>query len=54
VRQQYMNVLRFVKKLSGLAPYDKKGLGKVKEQINQCKALATKNWILEKVAELER
>lgn len=51
VRQQYMNVLRFVKKLSGLAPYDKAGLEKVKRQINDCKALAAKNWILEKVKE---
>lgn len=51
VRQQYMNVLKFVKKLSGLAPYDKTGLAKVTKEIHECKALADKNWILEKVAE---
>ncbi|MFT4973726.1 MAG: hypothetical protein ACI9JY_002936, partial [Saprospiraceae bacterium] len=51
VRQQYMNVLRFVKKLSGLAPYDKAGLAKVTKEIHACKALADKNWILEKVGE---
>lgn len=51
VRQQYMNVLKFVKKLSGLAPYDKAGLEKVTKEIHECKALAAKNWILEKVGE---
>lgn len=51
VRQQYMNVLRFVKKLSGLAPYDRTGLAKVTQEIHDCKALAAKNWILEKVEE---
>ena len=51
VRQQYMNVLRFVKKLASLAPYDTKGLEKTKQQIQECKALADKNWILEKVEE---
>ena len=54
VREQYMNVLKFVKKLSGIAPYDRVGLEKVKEQIHECKALAAKNWILEKVQELEK
>ena len=53
VRQQYMNSLRFTKKLANVAPYDKKGLQKVKEQIENCKALAAKKWLLEKVAEME-
>ncbi len=52
VRQQYLNVLRFVKKLSTIAPYDKKTIVKTKNQILNCKALADKNWILEKVEEL--
>ncbi len=54
VRQQYMNSLRFTKKLANVAPYDKKGLQKVKEQIENCKALAAKKWLLEKVAEMEK
>jgi len=54
VRQQYMNSLRFTKKLSNVAPYDKKGLQKVKEQIENCKTLAAKKWLLEKVAEMEK
>ncbi len=53
VKQQYLNVLRFVKKLAYSAPYDQKNLEKIKQQINNCKALADKKWILEKVAERE-
>lgn len=54
VKQKYLNVLRFVKKLTNLAPYDKAGIEKVKKQINDCKALADKKWILEKTEEIER
>ena len=54
LRQQYTNVLRFVKRLASLAPYDRKGIKKIKKQIEECKALADKKWILEKVAELEK
>jgi len=53
VRQQYLNVLRFVKKLATTARYNKSSLQKVKKQIEECKVLAAKKWLLEKVAELE-
>ena len=53
VKQQYMNVLRFTKKLSNIPEYDKNAIEKIKTQINNCKALAAKNWLLEKVAERE-
>lgn len=53
VRQQYMNVLRFVRKLSKLDPRDKAAVGKVKEEVLACDALAAKQWVLEKVEELE-
>ncbi len=52
VKQQYLNMLRFVKKLSSIIAGDKKALDKVKIQIDKCKALAGKKWILEKVEEL--
>ena len=52
VKQQYLNLLRFVKKLSGIIAGDKKALEKVSLQIDKCKALAGKKWILEKVEEL--
>ena len=51
VKQRYLNVLRFVKKLSN-TPNDVAAIEKVKKQIHDCKALADKNWILEKVEEL--
>ena len=51
-KQQYLNVLRFTRKLSSLAPYDKPGIQKLKTQINNCKALAAKKWLLEKVEAL--
>lgn len=52
VKQQYLNLLRFVKKLSSTIPGDKKALDKIRGQIAKCKALAGKKWILEKVEEL--
>ena len=54
VKQQYLNVLRFVKKLASVAPYDTKALPKIKQQIDRCKALADKKWILEKLQEKEK
>lgn len=52
VRQQYMNVLRFVKKLSKVMPGDTDATAKIRREIDECKALADKNWILQKIAEL--
>lgn len=52
IRQQRMNGIRFTRKLISVAPYDKKRIEKLKEQITNCKALAAKKWLLEKVEEL--
>ncbi len=52
VKQQYLNLLRFVKKLSRTIVGDKKAVEKIRTQIAKCKALAGKKWILEKVEEL--
>ena len=52
VKQQYLNMLRFVKKLSNTIRGDEKSLNKISVQIDKCKALAGKKWILEKVEEL--
>lgn len=52
VKQQYMNVLRFTKKLANLSPGDDRNKQKVREQIQHCKALAAKRWLLEKVEEV--
>ena len=52
VRQQYMNVLRFVKKLSALPSRERQLIDKTKQQIVNCKALASKQWLLDKVDEM--
>ena len=49
LKTQYLNDLRFIKKLSTLAPYDKDGLAKLEAQIQKCKAMVDQKWILEKV-----
>lgn len=51
VQQQYLNVLRFVKKMANVAPYDKEAIEKIRLQIDNCKALADKKWIVEKINE---
>lgn len=53
VKQQYMNVLRFAKRLSTLHPGDQKGVLRVKNQVVNCKALAAKRWLMEKIGERE-
>ena len=52
VKQQYMNILRFVKKLSNIKGHDQAVVEKIKAQVEECKALASKKWILEKIEEL--
>ena len=52
VKQQYMNTLRFTRKLLGIARYDQKSKEKIIEQIESCKTLVLKEWLLDKVGEL--
>ncbi|HMQ49091.1 MAG TPA: hypothetical protein PKA00_16510 [Saprospiraceae bacterium] len=52
VRQQYLNLLRYIKKISNLPPGDKSVLLKIKQQVQDCKSMAAKGWVLEKVEEL--
>ncbi len=52
-KQQYLNVLRFTKKLYSTIKSDKEAVRKVKAQIEACKALAAKQWLLDKVREME-
>lgn len=53
VRQQYLNELRFVKQLSRVMPGDHKAVRKIRRQVTECKALADRKWILEKIEEVE-
>ncbi len=52
LRQRCMNMVRFTKKLSAIPPYDKEAVEKLKIQIENCKAVTSKKWLLEKVTEL--
>jgi hypothetical protein len=52
VKQQYLNMLRFTRKLFLLAPYDKKGFEKTRLEIENCKSLTAKKWLLEKADEM--
>lgn len=52
VKKQYLNMLRFTKKLSQIAPYEKASFEKVLQQIKDCKSLTAKKWLLEKASEL--
>lgn len=54
VKQQYMNVIRFTKRLSTLHSGDQTVLSKIKQQVINCKAVAAKRWLLEKIDEMER
>lgn len=54
VKQQYMNDLRFTKKLANAIPGEHVQLDKIKQQIVDCKAVASKRWLLAKLEELRR
>jgi len=49
VKRQYLNILRFVKKMSMVDPYNNQALQKLYRQAEECKALAAKAWILDKI-----
>ncbi len=53
VRQQYLNVLRFIKKMSNVRPGDLAAVAKIEQQIQGCKNLADKGWIVQKAEELK-
>jgi len=52
-RQNYLNLIRFTKKLTRIIPRDKKSIEKLRKEITETKSLANKDWLLEKIAELE-
>ena len=54
VRRQYLNVLRFIRKLANIDPYNQQAIAKVRLKVNECQALADKNWILEKIDALDK
>ncbi len=52
-KKRYLNLIKFTKKLCRMIPNDKKALEKIKLEVNATKEIASKKWLLEKIAELE-
>jgi hypothetical protein len=54
VKQQYLNILRFTKKLSGLSSQHQIKLKKLHGDITNCKNVGIKKWLIDKVEEMLR
>jgi uncharacterized membrane protein YheB (UPF0754 family) len=52
-RKLYVNLIKFTKKLTKLIPGDKKNLKKLKEEVLNTKGIASGDWLLQKITELE-
>lgn len=52
-RKDFSNLIKFTKKLLKVNPSDKKALEVLKQEVQATKRLASPNWLLEKIAELE-
>lgn len=53
-RVLYTNLIKFTKKLTKLTRRDTSGLKKLKEEVEATKNVASRNWVLEKIAEFEK
>jgi hypothetical protein len=47
-----VNVIRFTRRLSRVNPGDDRALQKIEEQMQACEALASRQWLQEKIAEM--
>jgi len=52
-RIPFMNLIKFIKKLTKIMPGDMKAMQKLKDEIDATKGIANLNWLKEKIAELE-
>ena len=52
-RQNYINLIRFTKKLLRILPGDNKSIDKLKTEISATKNITGASWLKEKIAELE-
>ncbi len=52
-RVLYTNLIKFTKKLTKLTYRDKKGIQKLKEEVEATRNIASRNWVLEKIQEFE-
>ena len=53
MRQNYLNYIHFVRKLTKIMPGDNKAVEQLKQEIKDNKGVASEKWLLEKLAELE-
>jgi len=51
--RNYLNLIRFTKRLARLIPKDHEAINKLKEDVLKEKGAVNANWLLEKIAELE-
>ncbi len=52
-RKYYLNFISITKKLTNIAPNDKKAIEKLKKEVTENSTIATDPWLLEKLAELK-
>ncbi len=52
-KTHYLNMIKIVKKLTRIIPGDQKQIDRLKAEIEQLNAIASKGWILDKISELE-
>jgi len=52
-RKSYLDLIKYLKKLTRIQPRDKKNLQKLKEEVESTKGIASESWLKEKIAELE-
>jgi hypothetical protein len=52
-RRSYLNLIRFVKRLTRIIPGEKKELAKIKADLEQTPDVVSASWLREKIAELE-
>jgi len=53
-KDNYLNLIKYAKKLLNTNPRDKKAIAKLTEEITQTQAIAEKAWLLERVKGLGR
>ena len=52
-KRNYMNLIKFTRKLTRIIPGDTKAVEKIKEEINNTKDITSLEWLKEKIEELE-
>jgi len=52
-RQTYLNLIKFVKRLTKIMPGDQKAIDKLKKEVEETSGIANAKWLKEKIAEME-